>query len=142
MTVLRAMLLSLLLLAAGCNVAIAEEIQLDTSGGMSAAQSWLAMIDSGRYGASWDAASERFRAAMDRTRWEVMIQTARAPIGLVTSRKLRTATLARSLPNAPDGEYLVIVYDTRFDNLPLATETVTTAREADGAWRIVGYWIR
>jgi hypothetical protein len=61
---------------------------------------------------------------------------------VVILRKLRSATFARTLPNAPAGEYFVIQYDTRFDNRPLTTEIVTSMHDADGAWRISDYTIR
>jgi hypothetical protein len=126
--------------AAGCNVAIAEDV--DTSGGMSAANAWLALVDGARYGESWDAAAERFRAAMDRAKWEATAQSARAPLGAAILRKMRTVSFARSLRGAPEGEYVVVQFDTRFENRPLAEETVTSEREKDGTWRVAGYWIR
>jgi hypothetical protein len=79
---------------------------------------------------------------MDRAKWEATIQAARGPVGIVVSRKIRTVAFARSLPNAPDGEYVVIQFDTRFQNGPLTSETVTSEHEKDGAWRVAGYWIR
>lgn len=131
---------ALVVFAAGCNVAAAEEV--DTSPGMSAANAWLALVDGARYGESWDAASERFRAAMERVKWEATVQSVRAPMGVVVSRKMRTVAFTRALPNAPEGEYVVVQFDTRFQNGPPAEETVTSSRESDGAWRVAGYWIR
>ena len=133
-------LAALVLLASARNAAIADEV--DTSGGMSAANAWLALVDGGRYGESWDTAAERFRNAMERAKWEATVETARAPLGIVVSRKVRTVAFTRSLPNAPEGEYVVVQFDTRFQNGPLASETITSEREKDGAWRVAGYWIR
>jgi hypothetical protein len=141
MAVMRWFMLALCVaFAAGCNVAIAEDV--DTSGGMSAANAWLALVDGARYGESWDAAAERFRAAMDRAKWEATVQSARAPLGMVVLRKMRTVSYTRSLPGAPEGEYVVAQFDTRFENRPLAEEMVTSEREKDGTWRVAGYWIR
>jgi Protein of unknown function (DUF4019) len=131
---------ALLLFATGCDVALAEDV--DTSGGMSAANAWLALVDGERYGESWDAAAERFRAAMDRAKWEATVQSARGPLGLVVTRKIRTVAFTHSLPNAPEGEYVVVQFDTRFQNRPLAEEMITSEREKDGTWRVAGYWIR
>ena len=128
-------------LAAGCNVAAAAD-EIDTSAGMTAANEWLALVDRGRYGESWDAAGARFREAIERTKWETTVDSVRGPLGPVVVRKLRTATFARVLPDAPEGEYVVIEFDTRFDKRPLAAETVTSAREKDGSWKVAGYWIR
>ena len=130
----------LVVVAAGHDLAVAEDI--DTSGGMAAAQAWLALVDGARYGESWDTASERFRSAMERVKWEATVQAARAPLGAAISRKVRTVAFTHALPNAPEGDYVVVQFDTRFANGALSMETVTAEREKDGAWRISGYWIR
>jgi hypothetical protein len=127
-------------LACGCNIAAAEEI--DTSAGMAAVTEWLSVVDRGAYGDSWDRAAQRFRASIERAKWEMAVDSARRPLGAVLMRKLRTATFARALPNAPEGEYVVIQYDTVFEKVPLAAESVTSEREKDGTWRVVGYWIK
>ncbi len=131
---------SLVACAAGCDVAAAGEV--DTSPGMSAASAWLALVDGERYGESWDTSAERFRADIERVKWETTIQSARAPLGLIVSRKVRTVAFTRSLANAPEGEYVVVQFDSRFQNRALAAETVTSEREKDGTWRVAGYWIR
>ena len=44
--------------------------------------------------------------------------------------------------DAAQGEYVVIEFASRFENRPLAVETVTPMRDKDGAWRVSGYFIR
>jgi hypothetical protein len=127
-------------LSAGCGVAAAEEI--DTSAGMAAASQWLSGVDRGAYGESWDGAAQRFRQSIDRDKWETTVEAVRRPLGAVLVRKLRIATFARALPDAPEGEYVVIQFDTRFERNALAAETVTSEREKDGTWRVAGYWIK
>jgi len=107
-----------------------------------AAQAWLALTDSGQYGASWDSAATLFKSAVPRAGWEGMVGQVRTPLGALKSRKLKSATLTRSLPGAPDGEYVVIQYDTQFEHKAAAVETVTPMHEADGSWRVSGYFIR
>jgi hypothetical protein len=46
------------------------------------------------------------------------------------------------LPGAPPGTYVVLVYRSSFAKLTAAREQVTVAREKDGAWRVVGYFVR
>jgi opacity protein-like surface antigen len=139
----RLVALAVLSIALGaCNIAAAADEEIDTAPAMAAADAWLAMVDRGQYGASWDSAAEIFRGAIDRVKWETTIESIRAPLGVVTSRKVRLANFARTLPNAPPGEYVVIQFDTRFQNRPLATELVTPMREKDGTWRVSGYYIK
>jgi hypothetical protein len=108
----------------------------------SAGATWLAMVDAGRYGASWDAAAELFRKALTRAQWEESLGRARAPLGNAISRKLRSAQYVTSIPGAPAGEYVLLLYDTSFEGMKSATEQVTPMRGADGVWRVSGYYIK
>lgn len=131
------------LLAGGCSVAAAAEDEgKDLKPAMRAAEAWLQIVDSGRYGDSWDASSRLFKDTIARTRWEVQVQGVREALGVVAARKLRSATYTTTLPGAPDGEYVVIQYNTQFEKRPLSVETVTPMREKDGSWRVSGYFIR
>jgi hypothetical protein len=58
------------------------------------------------------------------------------------SRKLSSARNARSLPGAPDGNYVVMQFDTNFSNKKSAVETVTFVQEKDGKWKAAGYYIK
>jgi hypothetical protein len=46
------------------------------------------------------------------------------------------------LPGAPDGEYVVIQFETSFENKKSAIETVTPMIEINGGWRVSGYFIK
>ena len=107
-----------------------------------AARAWLATVDAGRYGDSWESAAELFKQTIPKLRWETTVQAAREPLGIVVGRKVRAMNYARVLPGAPEGEYVVIQFDTRFENRPLSVETVTPMREKDGSWKVSGYFIR
>jgi len=107
-----------------------------------AARAWLSTVDGGTYGPSWDRAAAYFRGAIGKADWERTIAGVRGPLGRVLERQLKSATFARTLPGAPDGEYVVIQYDTRFEHRAGAVETVTPMREPDGSWRVSGYFIR
>jgi hypothetical protein len=112
------------------------------AGARGAARSWLALVDSGRYGESWTAAASFFRSSIPQQSWEAAVSSVRGPIGPLQSRHFRSATYTRSLPGVPDGEYVVIQYDAQFQNKAAAVETVTPMRESDGSWKVSGYYIR
>jgi hypothetical protein len=48
----------------------------------------------------------------------------------------------KTLPGVPDGEYVVVEYETSFENKKTANETVTPMKDPDGTWRVSGYFIR
>jgi len=107
-----------------------------------AAKSWLALVDSGNYGESWSQASQLFKQQVTAAQWESAVKVARGPLGTLQSRQVKSAQYARTLPGAPDGEYVVIQYESAFENKKAATETVTPMKDKDGHWRVAGYYIR
>jgi len=106
------------------------------------AQSWLALTDAGKYAESWQEGSALFKSAVTQSQWVSAVTSARTPLGKVLSRKLKSATYTKTLPGAPDGEYVVIQYDTSFENKKEAVETVTPMLDKDGKWRVSGYFIK
>ena len=43
----------------------------------------------------------------------------------------------------PDGEYMLVSFETTFEHRKKTTETVTLAKQPDGiTWQIIGYDIR
>jgi len=106
-----------------------------------AAESWLLLVDQRRYGESWDSAAVLFRGAVSKVGWEKAVLQARGPFEPFGARKLLSATFATTLPNAPPGRYVVLRYGTRVTGNRRVVETVTPMKDADGTWRVSGYFI-
>ena len=107
-----------------------------------AALDWLTLVDAGNAHGSWAAAATLFRRAVPELRWVESLEAARGPLGKVESRRLTAAQPATQLPGAPDGEYVVFQFETVFERKRAAVETVTPMRDADGEWRVSGYFVR
>ena len=107
-----------------------------------AAEAWLALTDAGKYAESWAAAATLFKAAVTQPDWERMVKAGRGALGRLKSRTLQAATFTRTLPGAPDGEYVVLRYAATFERKASAVETVTPMRDPDGSWRVSGYYIQ
>jgi len=107
-----------------------------------AALAWLALTDAGDYPRSWDQAAGYFQASISKPNWIHAVGNVRQPLGRLISRKVRSAKYTRSLPGAPDGEYVIIQYDTQFETKDGAIETVTPLLEKDGSWKVSGYFIK
>jgi hypothetical protein len=120
---------------------MSDEVQ-DREAAEAAAQTWLASVDRGDAAASYDVAAALFRAAVTPEVWAESLRRAQLPIGRAVARKPSAQTYATELPGAPDGEYLVLQYDTQFERKQNGAETVVMMREASGEWRVSGYWIR
>ncbi len=109
---------------------------------VAAAEKWLALVDAGKNAESWREAAGYFKAAVSQGKWEQSLQSVRKPLGKTISRKLKNETYQTSLPGAPDGEYVVIQFETSFQHKKAAVETVTPMLDKDGQWRVSGYYIR
>ena len=109
---------------------------------VAAAEKWVALVDGGKYGESWKEAAAYFKNAVKQEQWEQAAQAVRKPLGKLVSRKVKATTYKTALPGAPDGEYVVIEFETSFENKKDAVETVTPMLDKDGQWRASGYFIK
>lgn len=125
----------------GAGVASADTAA-ETAAAQEVATPWLAMTDGARYGDSWDKGGAVMQSLVSKAQWEAALVQVRTPLGAVKSRTLTSANFTRTLPGAPDGEYVVIKYATSFENKPGMTETVIPMKDKDGAWRVSGYFIQ
>jgi hypothetical protein len=121
-------------------------VMADESGSQKAAiasaEEWLGIVDEGKYIESWKESSEYFQQAIKQDQWEQAVQGVRKPLGKLVSRKVMSASYRTSLPGAPDGQYVVIRFNTSFENKKTAIETVTPKMDKDGMWRVSGYYIK
>ncbi|UCG58378.1 MAG: DUF4019 domain-containing protein [Phycisphaerales bacterium] len=106
------------------------------------ANAWLALIDSEDYAGSWDQAATFFKGVVSQENWQKSLETFRKPMGKVVSRKVRSTRYTTIAPGAPDGQYVIVQYESSFENKKSAVETITPMLEADGEWRVSGYYIR
>jgi len=106
-----------------------------------AARTWLALTDASDVEGSWKAGGKKFRASLDTESWEEALKKVRTPLGSVIGRALLATRFTDTMPGGPAGEYAQILYETNFSEVGSARETVTLEREADGVWRVIGYYI-
>lgn len=109
---------------------------------LAAAESWLALIDAGKYGESWDTAAEYLKNAVTKADFVKSLDAARKPLGKVKSREVASMEYRTSLPGAPDGQYVVIKFKSSLENKKSAIETVTPMLGKDQKWRVSGYYIK
>lgn len=137
-----AALIAFIALVVGLSIlAFGQEEPASEEAAVAAAGRWLALIDEGKYGESWDQASELLRVAVTREGWERQVGGVRGAFGEVLSREVRSSKSMTSLPGAPDGRYVVIEYASSFANKAEAVETVTPRLE-QGVWKVAGYYVR
>ncbi len=123
----------------GCSPSSSSEAE---NAALKSAKAWLVLVDSEKYEESWEEAAEYFKGAVPKEQWQQSMQSVRKPIGKNISRKLQSKLYLTSLPGGPDGEYVVIKFDSSFENKRNALETVTPMLDKDGKWRISGYFMK
>jgi hypothetical protein len=106
------------------------------------AKHWLALVDGGDYATSWDVAAPMLKNAVAKEKFAKMLESTRAPLGKVISRTVKSVIDTTSLPGAPDGQHVVIQFESSFEHKKSAIETVIPSLGNDGQWRVSGYSIR
>ena len=133
------LLVTVLTLAGGAQLG-AQDSRVEAA--LEATEAWLNLVDEGEYAQSWEEAAAYFRGAVDRDEWQKTMKGARKPLGKVLSRELTEAKYHSRLAGAPDGEYVVVRFNTSFSNKAEAVETIAPMLDPDGRWRVSGYYIK
>ena len=107
-----------------------------------AAKAWLAVVDKGELGASWDEASTNFKIAVTKDAWEKALRQVRAPFEPMGTRERLLAEFRTELPNSPPGRYVVFQYRTAAAGGKRALETVIMVADGERGWRLAGAFIR
>ncbi len=136
------MFLGLLIGATMLPSATAADEAAATKAASSAAEDWLKLVDQGDYQGSYVQASRASKSMVSAEQWSQGIGAGRKLLGAVISRQQKSATYTTSLPGAPDGQYVVIKYDTSFEKKKSAVETIVPMMDTDGHWRVSGYFIK
>ena len=106
-----------------------------------AAEKFLELIDNEQYKLSWQATSAPLRAKVSEEAWTEQLGKVRTRVGPIVERRQKKITYSTSAHEQPDGEYIVLTYDSQFKDVVGVTETITVMLDQD-AWRVAGYFIQ
>ena len=106
------------------------------------AESWLKLIDQEKYAESWNQTSDFFKSKVTKNQWISTISNLKSSLGKTNTRIFFRAQYTTSLPGVPNGEYVVIQFQTDFETKNSAIETITPMKDSDGLWRVSGYFIK
>jgi hypothetical protein len=136
------LVLSLTILSILFSMSPLQANEMAEKAAVTASGAWLSLVDEENSAESWNQAAGLFRAAVTREQWQNTLKAVRVPLGKVVARKLKSKQYTKTLPGAPDGEYVVIQYETTFEKKQSVIETVTPMLDKDGKWRVSGYYIK
>jgi len=112
---------------------------------VAAMQTWLQEIDQGQYAQSWKDASASFQKAITSDGWTAALNAARTPCGECKGRKLASALHQTEVPSptgVQKGDFVIAQFDSSYENLASALETVSFEKASDGTWKASGYYIK
>ena len=125
----------LFLLAAACT---SDEVAV-TESPQSAAETFLALIDQGKYEESWAEASALLKDNVDAAQWAAHAGGYRQALGSLDHRLLDSIEFQDSLEDMPAGEYAFVVFDSTLADGSSAAEMVGLVLDDDAVWRVIGY---
>ena len=108
-------------------------------------QTWLKEIDQSKYAQSWTDAAPAFQQAITSEAWVADLTRVRTPLGACKSRVLGSASRQTDLPSPAgkaSGDFILAQFDSSFDGLKYAVETVSFVKAPDGTWKAAGYYIK
>ena len=106
-----------------------------------AAVDWLAIVDSGNYEKASNDRPPRILAGSDKDSFLRFMKGRRAPLGKPIGREFQRVTYTKKLVGAPDGNYGIMYFKTKFEHKPGSEERVTVTAET-GRWQVSGYSFR
>lgn len=117
------------------------EQEKDEAAAVTAVMEWLAIVDAGDYGGSWDAGALAFQEAVTRENWVTAVTRARESFEPFGDRVQTASRHMTDPPNAPPGEYALMQFRTRVAGDRTVIETVVPMKE-DGVWKVSGYFVK
>jgi hypothetical protein len=136
--VIRGCILSAVLLGAGS--AFAQQAPSGLEKAIATAGKWVAQADANQADAMWKASSATMQGNVKQADWVKYIGDIRQRAGAEQSRAWYAVTKVENPQGMPAGEYLNVVYSTKFANTA-TVETVSMIKNGS-SWQPIGYIVR
>lgn len=116
-------------------VVLADEVKIPAAADRFC-QKYFPMIDQGKFDDSYALAA----TGLDQKKSGfVGMVSEREPMGELKSRKISEVKTVQSFADLPEGEYLMLVYNTEFSKQPETREIVVLLKGEDGEFGLAGY---
>ena len=105
-----------------------------------AVQSFLTLVDSGKYSEAWPMVSKHVQALSGPTVWAVGMRGLRTAAGPLKSRNAIAAGPVPADNKMPaGGRYFAVFYDASFANIETEEKVILSLEGGD--WKVVGYFL-
>lgn len=105
------------------------------------AMEFLQLIDAEKYAESWQMAAGLMKEKVAEKDWVEKLTKARTLSGEVLERAEKSTTYSPSAQDSPEGEYISLIFDSKYQRAESVSEYVTVMLE-DGHWKVAGYFIQ
>jgi hypothetical protein len=106
-----------------------------------AAVEFLGLIDGAKYAESWESSAGLMRDKVTRNEWIDKLNKARNLSGALVQRVQKSASYATEAKDSPEGEYIMLIYESDFQRAEDVSEYVTVMLEGD-EWKVAGYFMQ
>lgn len=107
-----------------------------------AAGKFLKLVDADQFAESWQISASLLKQKVSEEKWVDQLQKTRAVTGPLVKRSEDSMSYSTSAKDSPEGEYVLITFDTDFKAKPDVSEIVTVMLDKDKTWRVAGYFIK
>lgn len=105
-----------------------------------AATEWLELTDTGEFAKSYEQSASMMTDKVEQKQWEQKIGQREKQLGALQAREFAEAQYRDSLQQMPDGEYVLLRYESQFEKAKF-NEVLLTMKE-DGEWKVASYTLR
>jgi hypothetical protein len=106
-----------------------------------AAMEFLQLVDSEKYAESWEISADLMKEQVTRQEWAEKLTKARTLSGALIKRSQKDVSYSTSAQDSPEGEYIALTFDSKYQREASVSEYVTVMLEGD-RWRVAGYFIQ
>jgi len=103
---------------------------------------FLQQVDADLFVESWQLTAPAMQAKIPQQEWVDQLAKLRGLTGPLVQRTEKKVVLSTPAEYSPEGEYIVITFDSTYRRKADASEIVTVMQENDGDWRVAGYYIK
>lgn len=121
---------------------IVQSQQTPEKAAQKAAESWMRLMDSRKYGQAWDEASQHLKASVSKRAWEMRLMELANILKEfrdIKSKQLLKAKHVKSLSSISNQEGVVLEYESSFEGHRTVYETIEMVLEKDNKWRVANY---
>ena len=105
------------------------------------AMEFLQLIDAEKYAESWQMSAAMMKEKVAEKDWIEKLTKARSLSGDLIERVKESASYSPTAKDSPEGEYISLVFDSKYQRAESVSEYVTVMLEG-GHWKVAGYFIQ